>query len=201
MDKNLLVTISAFAGLAGALLSQLMTGLFAYVNDNRKRKTELDNQYRTRKLEIGENFYFINGELMTMIRKNIDYWYNFRNDRSEQTLLSMKKAMEKLENYQVQLHTENWKYNLVSVYFRVPFEFDEIQQSNRRSHQLYILVDDLANKIRAAMPERQEELYKSYNMAIFDLCSHYEQVFARMQDNMTAIRIQLLAEFSKRSIA
>jgi hypothetical protein len=201
MDKSFLVSITAFAGLAGALLSQLMTGLFAYVNDERKRKTELENQYRNKRLEIGENFYFVNGELMTMIRKNIDYWYNLRNDRNEQTLLSMKKEMDKLNSYQAQLHTDNWKYNLVGVYFEVPFEFDEIQQANRRSHQLCILVNDLGNKIREAGAGQQETLYKTYNIAIFDLCSHYEQVFLRMQGNMVAIKEQLLGEFSGRIIS
>jgi hypothetical protein len=178
-----------------------MTGLFAYVNDERKRKTELENQYRKKRLEIGENFYFVNGELMTMIRKNIDYWYNLRNDRNEQTLLSMKKEMDKLNSYQAQLHTDNWKYNLVGVYFEVPFEFDEIQQANRRSHQLCILVNDLGNKIREAGAGQQETLYKTYNIAIFDLCSHYEQVFLRMQGNMVAIKEQLLGEFSGRIIS
>jgi hypothetical protein len=200
MDKSFVIYVTAFAGLTGALLTQLMTGLFAYINDRRKQKVDLENQYRIKRLEIGENFYFINGELMAIIRKNIDYWYNLRNDRSEQTLISMKKEIGKLDNYQAQLRTENWKYNLVGIYFRVPFGFDAIQEANSRSHQLCILVNDLANKIRAAAPAQREELYKSYNVAIFDLCSHYEQVFSRMQDNMVAIKDQLLGEFDMRKV-
>lgn len=197
MDKNLVVLLSAFSGLAGALLTQLMTGLFTFVNDRRKQKTELAREYRAKKLEIGENFYFINGELMTMMRKNIDYWYNLRHDRSEQTLNFMRREMEKLDIYQAQLHTENWKYNLFGIYFEVPFTFDEIQQANRRSHQLYLQVVDLSNKIRETIPQEQEDLYKAYNVSVFDLCSHYESTYGRMEDNMMAIKTQLLGEFGQ----
>lgn len=176
-----------------------MTGLFAYINYRRKQKTELENQYRAKKLEIGENFYFINGELMTMMRKNIDYWNNLHNDRSEQTLNFMRREMEKLDVYQAQLHAENWKYNLIAIYYDVPFTAEEIQQANRRSHELYLRIVDLSNKIRVTIPQEQEDLYQVYSQTVFDLCAHYEHTYTRMQDNMTAIKGQLIGEFSTRT--
>ncbi|RFZ92858.1 hypothetical protein D0C36_15820 [Mucilaginibacter conchicola] len=197
MDKNMLVTLTALAGLAGALLSQLMIGFFAYINDNRKKKDELEKEYRNKKAEIGENFCFINAELMTMMRKNIDYWENLGDDRSGQTLAYMRREMERLDNYQAQLKSGNWKYNLINIYFDLPFDIDAIQQANRRSHQLYIRVIDLSDKLRTAEAEAREMLYPAYNMAVFELCGHYETVYKHMQENMTAVRGQLLATFGQ----
>jgi hypothetical protein len=196
--RQMVLVMSAFSGLAGALLTQLMTGLFAYVNDRRKQKIALEEQFRSKKLEIGENFYFINGELMTMIRKTINHWNNYRNDRSEQTRKFMKGEMDKLNDYQIRLHNENWKFNLIGIYFKVPFSFDEIQLANRRTHQLYLQVIDLSNKIRDAAAAEREEHYGAYNLTIFDLCSQYEQTYKRMQDNMIAVRGELLAEFGQK---
>jgi hypothetical protein len=47
---------SSFARLSGALLTQLMRGLFRCVNDSRKMRTEAFNLYRGKRIEIGANF-------------------------------------------------------------------------------------------------------------------------------------------------
>ena len=195
MDKNLILLIGALAGLVGALITQLFTGLFSYVNDMRKQRYELRNQFRLKRLEIGENFYFINTELLSMVRKNIDYWRNLRNDRNDETLSFMKKEMGKLDAYQVKLYTENWKYNLIDIYFNIPFDINEMEKVNEISHKLYITVIDVANKIQSIPVAEGDELFKSYNIAIFNLCSHYEQVYGKISENISIVKADLLQEF------
>ncbi|MDB5024216.1 MAG: hypothetical protein JWP78_1971 [Mucilaginibacter sp.] len=169
MEHSTIIILTAFSGLAGALLTQLMTGLFSYINDRRKQTAELTGQFRNKKVEIGESFYFINGELMTMIRKNIAYWKNLHNGRSEASRSFMHKEMEKLDAYQAKLNAENWKYNLIGIYFDVPFTFNEMLDANRRSHELYLKITDLSEKIKSAATPEAEELYKFYNVSIFVL--------------------------------
>lgn len=196
-EHQILVWVAAFSGLAGALLSQLMTGLFSYINDRRKQKNELSNQYRNKKSEIGENFYFMNGELMTMINKNIVYWKSRHNQRGESSLNFLNKEMGKLDEYQVKLHTENWKYNLISIYFDVPFNFREMLEANSRSHQFYLKILDLSDQIKktAGQVQEQEILFQQYNILIFDFCSHLENIYSRMEDNMVAVKAALLSDY------
>lgn len=193
----MIVILSAFSGLAGALVTQLITGIFAYISDKRKQHIDLDKDFRNKKLEIGENFYFVNGELMVMIRKNISYWLNLYQDCSEQTLLFMKKEMEKIDLYQQRLLRENWKFNLISIYFKLPFDREEMENANQKSRQLYWRVNDLSNKIKVCQDAvKLEEYHQKYANAIFDLYRHYEVLYDRMCENNDAIQKQLLKEFA-----
>jgi hypothetical protein len=194
-NNQTLLILTAFAGLAGALLTQLMTGLFSYVNDSRKRRIELDNNFRSKKIEVGENFYFVNVELMSMIRKNIGYWKNLHNGRSEASRNILHKEMEKMDAYQRKLNAENWKYNLTGIYFEVPFGFNEMQDANRRAHELFLRVTDVSESIKRSGEAEADELYQAYNLLIFDLCSHYENTYARMEQNMSSVKTQLLGNF------
>ncbi|RVU02061.1 hypothetical protein EOD41_08920 [Mucilaginibacter limnophilus] len=196
-DNNTILQISAFAGLAGALLTQVLTGTFTYLNDRRKQKNDVRNQYRSRMVEVGESFYFMNGELMSMIKKNIAYWTNRRDDRSLTTLQYLKNEMEELDAYQNKLNTENWKYNLASIYFDLPFTMQEMLETNRTSHQLYLKVLDLSDHIRNSPSEETETLFKTYHLAVFDLCTHYDKLYHRMEQNMHAVKSQLLTGFFK----
>ncbi|WPV00805.1 hypothetical protein SNE26_03380 [Mucilaginibacter sp. cycad4] len=195
MDKNFILLIGALAGLTGALITQLFTGLFSYLNDMRKQRYELRNQFRLKRLDIGENFYFINTELLSMVRKNVDYWRNLWRDRNDETLAFMKREMGKLDAYQVKLRTENWKYNVVDVYFNLPFNISEMEKVNEISRKLYIAVIDIANKIQSIPAAEREELFKPYNIAVFNLCSHYEQVHDKISENILAVKAELLREF------
>ena len=81
-DNTTLIEVSAFSGLAGALLTQMMTGIFAYFSDQRKYHHEIKNLYRSKKAEIGENFYYMTGEIMAIVKKNIGYWKNWKIGRA-----------------------------------------------------------------------------------------------------------------------
>lgn len=195
MNKDLLLALSALSGLAAALITQMMTGLFAHLNERRKRRNDLHDAYRAKKLDIGENYFFINGEMMDLVRKTISYWCNLRNEHDPATLSLMKKEMNRMENYQAKLFADNWRYNLVEIYFQIPFKSEHIRLANSRSRQLFIEVTDIANKIRLTEPGQSQILYQSYNVAILGLCAHYEELYIQIENNMTAVKKQLLAEF------
>ena len=178
------------------MLTQLMTGLFSYVNDRRKQRTAVRNLLREKKIEIGENFYFMSGELMSMIRKNIAYWQNRQDYRSEASLGFLKLEMDRLDAYQSKLQTENWKYNLVGIYYTIPYPFGEMLEDNKRSHELYLKVLDYSEVIRKALPQEREDMVGDYQAVLAELCVHYEQIFQRMGANMEAVSTALRTDFS-----
>jgi hypothetical protein len=190
-----IVWLSAFSGLAGALLTQLLTGLFSYVNDRRKQRNEVDSLLRGKRIEIGESFYFICGELMAMIKKNIAYWKNRTDYRSEASLGFLRLEMDRLDAYQSKLHNENWKYNLVGIYYRIPYGFGQMLEDNKRSHELYLQVLDYTEIIRKTLPQEREDMFKDYARTLEELCVHYEQIFERMAGNMEAVSSALRLDF------
>jgi hypothetical protein len=187
--------LTAFAGLAGALMTQLLTGLFSYLNDRRKQESEVQSLYRGKKLEIGENFYFMNGELMAMIKKNIAYWRQRGEDRSDRTLAFLRQEMDRLDAYQAKLQAENWKYNLIGIYFAIPYSFQEMLEDNQRSHELYLQVLDYSERIRVALPSEKDEFFLPYQEVIEGLCTHYLQIYSKMEGNMEAVKTAMLASF------
>jgi hypothetical protein len=193
--NNSIIWLSALSGLSGALLTQLMTGLFGYMSDRRKQKTELASQYRGKRTEIGENFYFMHGELMAMIKKNVAYWKNSEDFRSDATRLFLKQEMDRLDKLQIKLQTENWKYNLVGIYYDIPYTFPEMLDDNRVSHELYLSVLDHSENIRKTLPQERVELYPAFEHNVTQLIAHYENVYMRMEQNMNAVKKQLLQHF------
>jgi hypothetical protein len=194
-DNSTLIAVSAFSGLAGALLTQTISGLFAYFSDKRKYNNGVRDLHRAKKVEIGENFYYMTGEKMAIVKKNISYFKNLNNSRSEASLDYLKKEMIKFKSYIDKLNEENWKYNLISLYYNVSFTSTEVLEANEQSHLYYLKVLDLMDKIKKANEEDTELLYQQYAVAIFDMCSHYENVYEKMKEDMNIVKNQLLTEF------
>lgn len=195
-DNTTLIEVSAFSGLLGALLTQMMTGIFAYFNDKRKYNHEVRNLYRVKKTEIGENFYYMTGEIMAVIKKNIGYWTNWNDSRSEASLEFLNKEMVKLNTYMDKLKTENWKFNLINLYFKVSMSNSEVIESNAKSQQLYLEVKDITDKIRKAPAKDQEALYQQYAVAVFYMCSQYEDLYSKMEHDANMVREEILQDFS-----
>jgi hypothetical protein len=195
-DNTTLIQVSAFSGLAGAFLTQLITVGNNYLTDKRKQLNEVGNQYRDKKVEIGENFYYITGEKLASIRKNINYWKNWNNSRTEASLEFLYKETFRFNAYMEKLNADNWKFNLISLYFNVSFTNNEVAKSNARSHQLYISYLDLAERIRKSEGDEKEKLYQRYAIVVFDMCSHYEMIYTKLENDMDIIKNQLLFEFS-----
>lgn len=195
-DNSTLIAVSAFSGLAGALLTQAMTGLFAYFSDKRRVGTDLKNQYRNKQIEIAENFYFMTGEAMNNLRKSINYWKNRNDSRSEASLNFMREEMRVLDVYLQKLNEENWKHNLVGLYFHVSLSYSEIIATNTRSHAIYLNILDIAERIKKSEEgEEKDKLYGRYNLSIFDLCTQYQQVYDMLAADMDKVRTELLNSF------
>jgi hypothetical protein len=194
-DNSVLLQVSAFSGLIGALLTQCLTGLFSYLGDKRKSAAALKTAYRTRQVDIAESFYFVTGEKMAIVKKNIGYWKNYNNARSEKSLDFLNKEMIKLNTYIDKLDAENWKYNLISLYFDVSLANDVVIESNLRSKQLYMKVLDLTDGIRHALDEEKSDLYALYNKAISEMCLHYEGLYHTMGRDLGIVKTGLIKEF------
>jgi hypothetical protein len=78
--------------------------------------------------------------------------------------------MKKLDTRLEQLNTENWKPNLVGLYFKVSLSLNEILEVNTQTHALYLKTLDISNQLTRANKEEQELLLGQYNLAVFDLC-------------------------------
>ena len=189
MEANsTLLQISAFSGLIGALLTQGLTGLFSYMGDKRKANTELKNAYRNKQVDIAENFYFVTGEKMAIVKKNIDYWKNYNNSRSDKSLDFLNQEIVKLNAYMGKLDAENWRYNLVSLYFDVTLTNDQVIASNMKSKEQYLKVLDLREGIRHALDVEKSDLYDLYDEAIKEMCRHYESIYAKMYNDMAVVK-------------
>lgn len=194
-DNSILIQISAFSGLIGALLTQCLTGLFAYLGDKRKSGAALKNTYRNKQVDIAENFYFVTGEKMAVVKKNIGYWKNYNIARSEKSLDFLNKEMNKLNTYIAKLDAENWKYNLISLYFDVSLANDRVIESNLRSKEMYLKVLDLTDGIKHALNEEKGDLYELYNKAINEMCEHYERLYQTMAGDLNIVKTGLTKEF------
>lgn len=194
-DNNTLIAISAFSGLAGALLTQTMSGLFAYYSDKRKTAVSDKKEFRDKKVEIAEHFYFVTGETMTVLRKSINYYKNRNESRGDISLEYLHKERHKLDEYLDKLKQENWKQNLIGLYFEVSLSYPEIIEANSRSHSLFLQYLDLAEKLLAAAPTQKEGLYGRFNLIIFDLCMQYEAIYELLEKDMNRVKAELLEQF------
>ena len=197
-NNSILIQVSAFSGLIGALLTQALTGLFSYVGDKRKSNLELKTTFRTKQIDIAENFFFVTGEKMAIVKKNIGYWQNWNNSRSAASLEFLNKEMVKLNTYLEKLDADNWKSNLVSLYFDVSFTNDALIASNDQSKERYLKVLDITDELKHALPESKPDIYLLYDQAVKDLCSHYEKVYLQMSLDLDRVKQGLMQEFWKK---
>jgi hypothetical protein len=193
-DTSILLQISAFSGLIGALSTQCLTGLFSYIGDKRKFSTELKKAYRMKQVEIAENFYFVTGEKMAIVKKNLGYWKNFNNARSDKSLDFLNQEILKLNAYMEKLDAENWKCNLVSMYFNVTLTNDQVIVFNLKSKEQYLKIIDLKDSIKHALPEEKNDLHQLYEEAVKDMCTHYENLYKKMTEDMAIVKTALISQ-------
>jgi len=196
MEANLtLIGVSALSGLTGAILAQIVAAVNSYFTDKRKHSFEVDNQYRNKKIEIGENYYYMNGEMMAVIRKYIEFWKNFNTSRGKASLESLKTEANLFTARLEKLNSENWKYNLITLYFKVAFTPDHMQAVNAQSRKLQLATLDLAGRLKSATGEEKENLLGKYAVAVFDMCSHYEAIYEKLDLDKNVIREELLKDY------
>jgi hypothetical protein len=194
-SSSILLQVSAFSGLIGALLTQGLTGLLSYVGDKRKSSTELRNTYRNKQVDIAENFYFVTGEKMAIVKKNIGYWENYNDSRSEKSLEFLNQEMTKLNAYIDKLDAENWKYNLAGLYFDVSFTNEKIIATNAQSKEMYLKVLDITDQIKHSLPNEKGDLFKLQSESISEMLKHYDEVYKHMASDMIKVKAELLKEF------
>ncbi|MEO8885796.1 MAG: hypothetical protein ABI367_07010 [Mucilaginibacter sp.] len=187
-----MVIIAAFAGLAGALLTQLLTGLFGYLGDRRKAKTERQLLFRNKQIEVAEQFYFMTGETMTVLRKSVEHWKNKNKQRSQASISFFNREIKKLDTYLEKLRTEHWKHNLVGLYFDVKLSHDRLIAANNRSHALYLTLLDTAEQIQQT---GNEDLLKKYHTSLFDLCSQYDTIYQLLEEDLQRVKTALTTSF------
>ncbi|MFD0763250.1 hypothetical protein ACFQZI_00195 [Mucilaginibacter lutimaris] len=173
----------------------MLTGLFAYLGDKRKSDTELKNTFRNKLVEITESFYFVTGEKMAIIKKNMGYWANYNTSRSGKSLDFLQQEISKLNGHMEKLDAKNWKSNLVELYFDVSLTSERVITTNLRSKELYLRVLDITEQIAHALPEEQTDLYRLRNDAVTDMLHHYDQVYHDMSVDMGIVKTGLLKQF------
>jgi uncharacterized membrane protein len=194
MDNSIMIQLSAFSGLIGALLTQALTGTFQYFSDRRKAHDELKGTFRNKQVEIAESFYYVTGEKMAVIRKNIEYCHNCNTSRSNESISFLNKEMKKMNAYMEKLDAENWKCNLVGLYFDVSLTNDKIIKSNDKSKELFLKVLDLADTLKHSLEESKDDVYKVYCDAVNEMCAHYESVCSTMAADMIKVKAILTKE-------
>jgi hypothetical protein len=196
MTENTTFIVSAFSGLAGALITQALTGLFGYFGDKRKADTELKKEYRAKQVEIAENYYYVTGETMSILKKSVQLWKGRNIPRSEASYKSMTESLKQADAQLKQMNIDNWKHNLIGLYFNVSLSYDELIAANNKSHELYLKVLDIESRLRGADNGEDRELYYGqYSVAIFDLCSQYDAVYDILAGDMSKVKAELLSNF------
>ncbi len=196
-DNSTLIAVSAFSGLAGAIITQALTGLFAYFGDKRKADIELKSQHRTKQVEIAENYYYVTGETMSILKKSVQLWKGRNIARSEASFKSMTEGLKEADTRLKQMNIDNWKHNLIGLYFTVSLAYDDLIAANNRSHELYLNVLDIEDKIRTATDEEDKERYLGkFSVGIFDLCSQYDAVYNILANDMGKVKAELLNNFT-----
>jgi len=162
IDHTSLIALSAFSGLAGAILTQVLTGVFAYYGDKRKSQLELNKAYRDKQVEVAEQFYYVTGETMAVIKKNIEHFKDRSRSRSEASINFFDKEIKKLEAYLDKLKADNWKQNLIGLYFNVSLSYQGLIEANNQSHLLFLRLLDIADKIKKTNDPDKEKLIGDY---------------------------------------
>jgi len=198
-DNSTLIAVSAFSGLAGAIITQALTGLFAYIGDKRKADIELKSQYRSKKVEIAENYYYVTGETMSILKKSIQLWKGRNIARSDASYKSMTEGLKEADVRLKQMNINNWKHNLIGLYFNVSLAYDELIAANNKSHELYLNVLDLEEKMRHVQNDEDRESYiGQYSVSIFDLCSQYDAVYNILANDLGKVKAELLSGFKSK---
>ena len=133
---------------------------------------------------------------MTVIRKNITVWQSRNCARSQASMEALNKEVATFTAYLEKLYAENWKYNLVSLYFPVKFTAAAVMESNKISQKYRLAILDVTAEIQEASREQQESLYQKYALLIFDMCGHYEAVYSKMEQDRIIVKDELLRDFS-----
>ncbi|UOE49408.1 hypothetical protein MTO98_33990 [Mucilaginibacter sp. SMC90] len=179
MTENTTLIVSAFSGLAGALISQTLTGLFAYFGDKRKAGIDLKKRYRNKQVEIAESYYYVTGETMSILKKSVQLWKGRSIAHSAASYRSMTESLNEADTQLKKMNIDNWKHNLIGLYFNVSLAYDELIAANNKSHELYLNVLDIAEKVKNADNDEARERYLASIVLAFLICAVSTMLFMK----------------------
>jgi hypothetical protein len=195
-ENNTILVIGAFSGFAGAILAQSISGLITYFSDKRKKDNETHAVYRSKKTDIGENFYYVSSEKVSIIRAHILYWQKREFIDSESSLAFLNQEMKKLSEHLGRLNADSWKYNLINLYYQVTLNHNTIIRTNAVSQAYYLKYLDIIDAFKKAHDEENKnELQGRYAEILFEMCNHYEDLCRQMEQDMDRVKEELLKEF------
>jgi hypothetical protein len=195
--NNTIIAISAFSGLIGAILAQGISGLVTYFSDRRKHNSEVKTAYRNKKTEIGENFFYVTSEKVSIIRTHVLYWKKREFIDSETSLAFLNNEMKKLGEHLERLNADSWKYNLINMYYAVALNHATVIESNAISQGYYLRFLGAIDAFKCAHDdEDKDEVKQRYALILFEMCQHYEDLCREMEDDMNSVKRELLNEFS-----
>ena len=196
-ENNTIIAVSAFSGLAGAILAQSISGLVTFFSDRRKQSNEVRTFYRNKKMEIGENFYYVTSEKVSIIKTHILYWKKREFIDSESSLAFLNQEMKKLGRHLERLNADSWKYNLINMYYDVHLNHNTIIESNAVSQGYYLRFLDTIDAFKNAHDaEGMGDLQARYATILFDMCAHYESLCGQMEGDMERVKSELTREFA-----
>jgi hypothetical protein len=136
---------------------------------------------------------------MSILKKSIQLWKGRNIARSEASYKSMSAGLKEADVQLKKMNIDNWKHNLIGLYFNVSLAYDDLVAANNRSHELYLKVLDIEAKIRTADNDNEtdKELFiGQFSVAIFDLCSQYDAVYNILAKDMDKVKAELLTSFT-----
>ena len=193
--NNTIIAISAFSGLAGAILAQAISGIITFKSDKRKQNNEIRATYRNKKMEIGENFYYVTSEKVSIIKTHILYWKKREFIDSESSLAFLNEEMKKLKHHLESLNADSWKYNLINLYYNISLNQVSVIETNAVSQGYYLRFLDAIDAFKKAHDEEKDDLQKQYALILFDMCGHYEELCRHMEQDMATVKEELLNAF------
>ena len=129
--------------------------------------------------------------------RTLAFGKNWNNSRTDASLDFLNKETQRFNTYMDKLNADNWKFNLIGLYFTINYTTEDIAKSNEQSDNFTFVTLTFQIKLKGRDDEHEKELlYQQYAVTVFDMCSHYENIYKRLEQDMNGVKTQLLKDFS-----
>jgi hypothetical protein len=183
--------ISASSAITGVIATQIITAINNRKSDKRKYDFELIKTSLARKIEVGEQFYVVSGENLTVKHAFIHYLkntdlkssksYEFIDERYKQLYADFEKVSEK-----------NSLANLVNIYFDVQINFESALEAEKKLKTLFISIHELKAQIsNNSDPEIKDTLIRKRADEVNTYCAFAETEMQLSKIDMEAVRREL----------
>jgi len=183
--------ISASSAIAGVVVTQIITAINNRKSDKRKYQFEATKAYLSRKIEVGEQFYYVTGENLTLKHALIHYVktadlkspkaYEFISERYNQLYTDFEKVTEK-----------NSLANLVNLYFDVKINFELALEAEKKLKNLFVNIHELNAEISVNTdPELTDVLIQKRTDEIEAYCAFADKQMELAKIDMKTVRREI----------